>query len=203
MDIRDQLNRFIAPLATRIRNVAARGIIKIVNDKTKIQQIQASLLAGELKDGIEHYQDYGFTSVPIAGMETLVVFCGGDRSNGVVVAVGDRKFRLKEMQPGEVALYTDEGDIIKLARGRKIQVSTTHLEVTAAEDIAYNTKNMNINATESVNITTPVINASQNISAGGEVNDKTGTMTAMRGVYNGHTHPGDSGGQTGAPSATM
>ncbi len=203
MDIRDQLNRFIAPLVTRIRNVAARGIIKIVNDKTKIQQIQASLLAGELKDGIEHYQDYGFTSVPIVGMETLVVFCGGDRSNGVVVAVGDRKFRLKEMQPGEVALYTDEGDIIKLARGRKIQVSTTHLEVTAAEDIAYNTKNMNINATESVNITTPVINASQNISAGGEVNDKTGTMTAMRGVYNGHTHPGDSGGQTGAPSATM
>ena len=203
MDIRDQLNRFIAPLMTRIRNVASRGVIKIVNDNMKIQQIQASLLAGELKNGIEHYQNYGFTSVPLAGMETLVVFCGGDRSNGVVVATGDRKFRVKNMQPGEVAIYTDEGDVIKLARGRKIQVSTLHLEVNAAEDISYATKKLNINATHSVNITTPIINASQNISAGGDINDKKSTMQEMRDIYNPHSHPGDSGGQTGTPSATM
>lgn len=203
MDIRDQLNRFIAPLVTRIRNVASRGVIKSVSDTNKIQQIQASLLAGELKNGLEHYQGYGFTSVPLNGMETLVVFCGGDRSNGVVVAVGDRKFRLKEMKQGEVAIYTDEGDYIKLARERKIQVNTLHLEVNASETISYKTKKVNIEATEGVTITTPTVSASQNISAGGEVNDKTSTMQAMRNIYNAHNHPGDSGGNTGTPTATM
>lgn len=203
MDMRDQIKRLVDPIITRVRNVASRGVIKLVNDKTKIQQMQASLLAGELKDGIENYQNYGFSSVPLKGMEVLVVFCGGDRSNGVVVASGDRTYRLKELQPGEVAIYTDEGDYIKLARNRKIQVNTLHLEVTAAEDVSYTTKTMNINASNSVNITTPVINASQNISAGGDINDKKSTMQAMRNTFNGHNHPGDSGGSTGAPNSKM
>jgi phage gp45-like len=47
---------------------------------------------------------------------------GGDRNNGVVVAVGDRKFRLKGLQGGEVAMYTDEGDIIIMKRGHNIKV---------------------------------------------------------------------------------
>lgn len=203
MDITDQLKRFMKPLTTRVQTMIVRGVIKLVNDKTKIQQIQASLLAGELKDGIEHYQEYGLSTNPPAGTEALVVFCGGSRNNGVIVATGDRKFRLKELQPGEVALYTDEGDVIKLARNRKIQVSTLHLEVSAAESISYNTKTFSVNATQSATFTTPVLNASANISAGGEVNDKTGTMQAMRDIYNSHTHPGDSGGTTGTPSASM
>ena len=201
--MRDQIKRLVDPIITRVRNVASRGVIKLVNDKTKIQQMQASLLAGELKDGIENYQNYGFSSVPLVGTEVLVVFCGGDRSNGVVVASGDRKYRLKELQPGEVAIYTDEGDYVKLARNRKIQVNTLHLEVAAAEDVSYTTKTMNINASNSVNITTPVINASQNISAGGDINDKKSTMQAMRNTFNGHNHPGDSGGSTGAPNSKM
>lgn len=203
MDMRDQIKRLVDPIITRVRNVASRGVIKLVNDKTKIQQMQASLLAGELKDGIENYQNYGFSSVPLKGMEVLVVFCGGDRSNGVVVASGDRTYRLKELKPGEVAIYTDEGDYIKLARGRKIQVNTLHLEVAAAEDVSYTTKTMNINASNSVNITTPVINASQNISAGGDINDKKSTMQTMRNTFNGHNHPGDSGGSTGTPNSKM
>lgn len=203
MDMRDQIKRLVDPIITRVRNVASRGVIKLVNDKTKIQQMQASLLAGELKDGIENYQNYGFSSVPLKGMEVLVVFCGGDRSNGVVVASGDRTYRLKELHPGEVAIYTDEGDYIKLARNRKIQVNTLHLEVAAAEDVSYTTKTMNINASNSVNITTPVINASQNISAGGDINDKKSTLQAMRNTFNGHNHPGDSGGSTGTPNSKM
>lgn len=76
MDITDQLKRFMKPLTTRVQTMIVRGVIKLVNDKTKIQQIQASLLAGELKDGIEHYQEYGLSTNPPAGTEALVVFCG-------------------------------------------------------------------------------------------------------------------------------
>lgn len=203
MDIQQQLNRFLAPIKTRIYNMIVRGTIKIVNDATKIQQMQNTLLAGEVKDGIECYQWYGFTSVPLPGMETAVVFCGGDRSNGIIVAVGDRKFRLKDLKGGEVALYTDEGDYLKLARNRKIQVSTLHLEVNAVEDISYKTKTLNIEASNSVNITTPIVNASKDIKAGGDVSDKTSTMQAMRNIYNGHNHTGDSGGKTSTPKQSM
>lgn len=37
-------------------------------------------------------------------------------------------------------------------------------------------------------------------STGGEVKDKMRAMSADRTIYNGHTHPGDSGGTTGAPT---
>ncbi|MBQ8465710.1 MAG: phage baseplate assembly protein [Alphaproteobacteria bacterium] len=188
MDIQQQLNRFLSPLKTRVYNMVVRGVVKIVNDATKVQQMQNTLLAGEVKDGLECYQWYGFTSVPLPGMETAVVFCGGDRSNGVIVAVGDRQFRLKGLQGGEVALYTDEGDYLKFARGRNIKINTVKLD---------------IKATDSVNFDTPVINTTGKIDAASDINDHTSTMQAMRDIYNNHDHPGDSGGTTGAPNASM
>lgn len=203
MNMTEQLTRFISPLTTRVRNMIVRGVIKLVDDKSKVQRIQASLLAGELKDGIERYQEYGISTNPPAGTEALVVFCGGSRNNGVIVATGDRKFRIKELQPGEVAIYTDEGDTIKLARNRKIQVSTMHLEVNAAEDVTYNTKRFIVNATEKAAYTTPILSTSADFTAGGNVSDKKSTMQAMRDKYNSHTHPGDSGGTTGSPSPSM
>jgi phage baseplate assembly protein V len=190
MNITDQLNRFLKPLTIRLRNMVVRGVIRLVYDNNKVQKIQASLLAGELKDGIEHYQEYGFTSNPPTGLETLVVFCGGDRSNGVVVAVGDRKFRLKDLQSGEVALYTDEGDYLKFARNHTIKVSTLNLEVNATQAITYNTKQFNIKATTGVNIKTPKVTASQDISAEGNINDNLGTMQSIRNIYNNHIHQG-------------
>ena len=80
----DQLNRFVAPLTTRIRNVVARGVIKTVDDTKKVQQQQNSLLAGETKSGIERYQNYGFTSVPHPGMETVVTSLLGLASNSEI-----------------------------------------------------------------------------------------------------------------------
>lgn len=198
MNMTEQLTRFLSPLTTRVRNMVVRGVIKLVDDKSKVQRIQASLLAGELKDGIERYQEYGISSNPPVGTEALVVFCGGSRNNGVIVATGDRMFRLKELKPGEVALYTDEGDVIMLGRNRKIQVNTLRLEVNAEESVSYNTKTFNVNATQSVTFTTPVINASADISAGGEINDKTSTMQAMRDTYNSHGHKSD-----GTPTTSM
>lgn len=203
MDIRDQLNRFLLPLKNRIQNMVCRCTIKLVDDTKKVQNIQASLLAGELKSDIEHYQEYGFSSVPKVGMEGLIAFIGGDRSNGVIVAIGDREFRLKSLQPGEVAIYTDEGDFIKLGREHHISVSTLHLEVTATEDTLITTKKLTINAETGVDITTPAMTTSADFSAGGEVKDVKGTMNAMRDVFNGHTHTGNMGAPTSSPSSPM
>lgn len=210
MLLTDQLNRFFKPLIVRVRGMVVRGVIKLVTDTYKIQKIQASLLAGELKDGLEHYQGYGITSNPPVGMEILTVFCGGDRSNGVVVAVGDRKFRLKGLQSGEVALYTDEGDYLKFARGHVIQISTLNLQINAVDNVNISTKQFNIKSekfdinskqvninSNQVDIDAKQIKASKDITAAGDIKDKTGTMQQIRDTYNIHKHL-----VTGVPSNT-
>lgn len=103
-------------LTRRVRLTVARGVLHLVKDALKVQAVQAEFLAGEVRDGIERFQDYGFTSVPLAGMEVVAVFLGGDRSNGVVIAVGDRQYRLNSLRPGEVALYDDRGQKVHLTR---------------------------------------------------------------------------------------
>ncbi|MFV2291099.1 baseplate assembly protein, partial [Escherichia coli] len=40
----------------------------------------------------------------------------GDRSHGVVVVVADRRYRLKGLRRGEVALYDDQGQSVVLTR---------------------------------------------------------------------------------------
>lgn len=197
MDLQEQLRRFLAPLTNRVRNMVVRGIVKMTNDDKKIQQIQASLLAGELKSGIEHYQNYGFTSNPLPGMETAIVFCGGDRSNGVIVGIGDRQFRLKSLKPGEVAIYTDEGDFLKFERGRKVTLNTLFLTVNATQEMVLNAQKIAVTASEKISFQTPIIQTS------GDVCDKNGTMQSIRDTFNIHAHPGDSGGQTGTPTTNM
>jgi phage baseplate assembly protein V len=112
----DDLHRFLAPLTNRLRGMVARGIVRMVDDARLAQEVQLDLLAGETMSGAEHFQHYGFSSVPHGGAEAVVVFVGGTRSHGVVVATADRRFRIKNMQGGEVALHDDLGNVVKLGR---------------------------------------------------------------------------------------
>jgi len=130
-------------LGRRLGLLIGRGILTLVNDGPACQRVQSTYLPGEVREAMERIQDYGFTSVPHAGQETLALFVGGDRSNGVVIAVNDRLYRLKGLQTGEVALYDDQGQVVHLTRSG-ITVSTP-LSVTVsagqslrleAEDIA-------------------------------------------------------------------
>ena len=93
-----------------LKNILVRGTLSLVDGLKKLQELQVKLLAGEIKDGMEHFEPYGFTSNAQAGAEVLAGFFGGDRSHGVVICVADRRFRLQGLESGEVAMYTDEGD---------------------------------------------------------------------------------------------
>lgn len=195
MHAADQISRLLAGPLGRIRMMLARAVITLVNDGAKVQRASISLLNDEARDGVERYQNYGFTSNPHPGMEAAVLFLGGERANPVIVAVGDRQYRLKGLKTGEVALYTDEGDYILLGRGNKITAKTTTFTVDA--------ETINLNASQKTNITTPVTNISAlanvggNINGMGEITDDTGSMNRIRQIYNSHTHKeNDAGGQT-------
>lgn len=136
-----------------IKSVLVRGTVALGDSMRKLQSIQLRLLAGEVKDQVEHLEPYGFTAAPLAGAEALAGFMDGDRSHGVVIVISDRRFRLQGLQPGEVALYTDEGDRIHFKRGRVIDVETTTL---------------NIKASESVNFDTPLITSTGRIETQGD-----------------------------------
>lgn len=74
---------------------------------------------------IEYAQPYGFTSYPKKPTkengkkreaEGIIVFPHGARSHGVVIVMGDRRYRLKKIAEGEIALYDDLGQQVHLTR---------------------------------------------------------------------------------------
>jgi phage baseplate assembly protein V len=121
----------LSGLEGRVRGMVARAIIRLVDDARAAQEVQIELLEGESQDAVERFQNYGLTSVPHPGSEALVVFAGGLRSHGVVLAVEDRRYRLTGLEDGEVALFDDLGNIIKLGRERIEMTAVTELRVEA------------------------------------------------------------------------
>lgn len=101
-----------------LMKMLARGTVVLADAAKKLQTLQVRLTAGEVKDKVEHFEPYGLTSHPLAGAEVLTAFLGGDRSHGVVLVASDRRYRVQELKPGEVAIYSDEGDKVHLKRGR-------------------------------------------------------------------------------------
>ena len=204
-------SRMMSPFTRALRGMVARAVVRRVDDGPKMQELQVGLLADELADGVERFQNYGFTAHPLPGAEGLAVFVGGDRAHGVVIAVDDRRFRLASLQPGEVAIYTDEGDTIHLMRNRTIKITTLHLQVDAEEDVTMTTKRYEVTATESAAINTPSFTA-RGVGEGtcassmeGSLHT-TGNVTSDADVTAGavslrtHVHPeNDGGGPTSPP----
>ena len=149
-----QTIRLLERLSRRMRNIVARGVISLVRDARKWQSAQLELLDGEVLDDAERAQQYGFSPVPHAGAEAVVLFVGADRSHPVVLAVDDRRYRVQALKDGEVAIYTDEGDRIHLKRQRTIEVCTRHFVLKAEEDVTIETKNFSVQAAEGVRMET-------------------------------------------------
>jgi phage baseplate assembly protein V len=164
------MQKMLEPVRRGLATLVNRAVLQAVNDAGGLQEVQVQALADEVLDRIERFQQYGLTTVPLPGAEGLLLSVGGSRSNAVIIAVDDRRFRLLGLKGGEVALYTDEGDFIHFKRGNVIAVKTLTLEVDAAQS-----------------------NFSGDITA-------TGDVTAGSVSLRGHVHPeNDEGGPTGAP----
>lgn len=116
------LQRLMRPLAQRVQLMVGRAMLQLVNDGTALQSLQVALLADELRGDVERFQQYGFTSHPKPGAEAVALSVAGSRDHVIVVAVDDRRYRLKGLAEGEVAIYTDEGDHIVIKRGGTIEV---------------------------------------------------------------------------------
>jgi len=122
-DLLDQLRHLLRPLSTRIANSIARAVVQVVADGSKLQVLQLGVLEGEDVDDGERFQAYGFSSVPLAGAEAVVLFPNGDRGHPLVVAVDDRRHRPTGGEPGEVTVYNDKGATVKITRDGDIIIT--------------------------------------------------------------------------------
>lgn len=202
MELGRIIEKSLQPIVRRLRTLATRGVVKLVDPSTLMQQLQVAALGDELLDSIEHWEPYGFTSNPNSGAEALLLSLGADRDHTVAVNVADRRFRLKGMASGEVAVYTDEGDVIHFQRGNELLVDTMgKLTANAGSSATVTAPTVTVNGNTTINGTLTVSGA---VLSQTSVADPTGTMQAMRDTYNSHNHPeNDSGGPTDAPNQTM
>lgn len=169
---------------SRVRGMISRAVVGLVNDGAKLQSVQVTLLADQVPDDAEHFQHYGLTSVPHAGAEGIALAVGGSTGHTVVVNVDDRRFRLKGLKGGEVALYDDLGHKVHLTRnGMVIDGAGRPLTMT--------------------NLTK--LRVESGIEATGQIKDLCDeggrTMAQMRQTYTDHTHKENNvaGGQTDQP----
>jgi phage baseplate assembly protein V len=110
------LTRQLRRLGQKMRLMVSRGVVDAVDDSKKCQALRMSLLADEVSEDVEHFQDYGYTSVPFQDAEGLFFAVGGDRAHGVVLGVIDRGKRPLNLAAGDVCLYTDKGERVYLDR---------------------------------------------------------------------------------------
>ncbi|ELE6318301.1 phage baseplate assembly protein V [Salmonella enterica] len=171
-----------------LQNMITRAVITAIDTVRKCQTAGLKLIAGEKKENVEHLEPYGFTSAAQNGAEAVVLFPAGDRSHGVAVVVADRRFRLKGLARGEVALYDDQGQSVTLTRaGIVVNGGGKPVIFTNATKARFE---MPIESTGDIR---------DNCDSSGK------TMAEMRTTYNGHTHKenGDGGGITDKPGQSM
>ena len=104
-----KFQRLSRELRRRVLLMVGRAVFTVVNDETPLQTVQVEGLPGEIIDGAERFQIYGLTSHPLKGADALVLAVGGVRQHPVIL-VDDRRHRMKDLEEGEVALYTNNDD---------------------------------------------------------------------------------------------
>ena len=189
---------------------AFRGVLHLVKSADNIQKVQASGLADETLQDVELMQQFGFTSVPPANTQAVILPIGGQTTHGIVIATENGSFRVKNLLGGEVAVYDESGSSIVLKKGRLIEIDCDVLK---------------INAATKVDISSPLVETDQVFTAQGQINgnggmavqggsgasftgnveQRDGSFTTDGDVKAGtislrnHKHTGDSGGKTSKP----
>lgn len=117
------IRRMMEPIHRRIMLLFARATVERVDDASDTQTLQVTALTDEVIDQLERCGAYGFTSNPVPGSAAIVLFSGGDRSNGVVVATDDNRYRVSGLASGEVAIYNNTGTKVVIKADGSIEIS--------------------------------------------------------------------------------
>ncbi|WP_342616975.1 phage baseplate assembly protein [Rhodoferax sp. GW822-FHT02A01] len=171
----------------RIRMLSGIGDVTFAADSDVVQLLQVKISDQETIDETPRVAEYGFTSMPKVGCHAVLICVGGDQSGGVVIGTNDPTARMKNLQPGEVAIFDDQGQSVYLTRAG-IVVNGGGLPITV---------NGNVTINGTLHATGPITGDST-ITAPNVV----GTTDVQFGSHHGNTHVhsnGNGGANTGGP----
>ena len=186
---------------TRIQSIIGRGRVSFVDDSGPVQMMQVKINDLETGDQRPRLAEYGFSSFPHPGCDVILVFTGGNRSNGAVIGTGDQRYRLHLVE-GEVAISDDLGQKVHLTRSG-IVIDGGGLPITIQD-----TPSLTVNATTEVLLNTPLLKVAGDIVATGNIYDQNstkGTLQHIRDNYDSHTHGNvqAGSGNTGTPNNSL
>lgn len=169
-----------------LKDLINRATVSAKNGTRKLRTLQIQLLGGDIREPIEHFEPYGFTSEPHVGAEAIGLALGGDRDQTLAVVVADRRYRPTDLKGGEVCVFDD--------LGRKVYLSRNGIRVEGVSSP------VTVKTSASVTVDAPLtkctgdLEVGGNIVAKGDIKDKGGSysMAGMRMTYNSHTHSGGS-----------
>jgi len=141
---------------SRVDMGVVRGFVTRSNSKTYSQRLQMSLLSNEAKDGVEHLEPYGFTARPREGAELVGHSIGGNRDHVVVTTVADRRYRVRDLQEGEVCLYTHEGATFTMKNEQVVVLKCKKVEI-ECDEFTLKCKTLKIDASDSITVTSPSV----------------------------------------------
>lgn len=185
MSIEKAFNRMIAPLKRKVNLMLSRGIVARVDDSSGIKRIQGTLLADEVLDNIEVFQEYGFSSRPPRGSEFVMASIGGNREHPICIATMNRDLRVKNLKEGETLIFDKDGNFIHLQDGGNIEIKTSTKVKVDAPDAEF-TGNVLVKGNFVVNGTSNLDGA---VTAGATL-DITGATTATTILATGVTSSG-------------
>jgi phage gp45-like len=167
-------------LYTRLRMLIAPVKITATDDSGPVHRAQVRGFPPETIDAMPVLQLYGVASHAMTGSDAMAIFCTGDRTSGVIVATGNQQYRLRNLNPGEVALYDNGGNVVKLANNGMI-------EITCPGTVTITCPNVVRMVTPRLEVTGDVID---------HCDTQANTAADMRSIYNSHTHGGVQGGSS-------
>lgn len=100
----------------RLQLLFSQGVGALVGE----DKVQVKVLDGEVLNNIQRVEPYGFSYRPKPGCQTYLMFPSGDRSYGVALVIGDKRYQV-DLEEGEVALHDDEGNWVHIKRGGIIE----------------------------------------------------------------------------------
>lgn len=174
----DPTTNALNALLRRIGMLASVGRVTFGSDANPVQLLQVRFSDADGSDEVPRVAEYGFTSMPKIGCHAVFICVAGDQSNGVVVGTNDPNHRMKNLQPGEVAIYDDQGQSVYLTRaGIVIEGAGLPITVNGATTVNGDTTiNGNLHVTGAVTgdttITAPNVVGTIDVTFGG-VSGKT------------------------------
>jgi phage baseplate assembly protein V len=226
------LMRVLAPYRDAIMVIAGKAVVKMTDDSKEIQEAQVVALSEEVLSRVPRIQEFGFSSNPPKDSEAIILSLGANRENTVIIACENRAVRIKNLAPGESAIYTDDGSIIHLKKSGEILVKSSakvivdspsaeftgnvkiagNLEVAGLSTLTGNvTAGANIAATgivSAASFTGPSggpMNTNVNIVTSGNISGGGTDMASIKAKFNTHTHAenGTGGGTTSTTSTPL